>query len=323
MKTTLMVKKTLMALAFGLAANLALAFPDKPVRIVTPYPAGGATDASARIVAERLTQTWGQPVLVENRPGATGVIGTDYAAKSAPDGYTLLLQVPIMLATELIRPSVSYRTLRDFAPVTTIFTTPVAYLASDAAPAGGLEEILAAAKANPGAVNYGHLGEGTTTHYMGEKLKKVGGVQMTAVPYNGEGPLFTALLGGHLHTGFVSGISAKRAVDLGRARILGVTSAQRSPLLPDAPTFLEQGIEGFERGSWGKVFAPAGTPAAIIDTLARDISRVVQSKDVQERFQGLGLIGIGGTPAETLKDVQEEYANWVRLIEEFGALSKP
>jgi len=322
MKKTL-IEKTLIGLAFGLAANLALAFPDKPVHIVVPYPAGGATDAAARIVAERLTQAWGQPVLVENRPGAAGVIGTDYVAKSASDGYTLLFQVPHMLATELIRPSVSYRTLRDFVPVTNIFTTPVVYVASDSAPAGGLNEILAAAKASPGAINYGHSGEGTTTSYMGEKLKKVTGVQMTAVPYSGDGTILTALLGGHLHTGFLSGLSAKRAVELGRARIIAVTSAQRSPLLPDAPTFLEQGVEGFDRGSWAKAFAPAGTPAVIVDKLARDISSVVQSKDVQERFQGLGLVGIGGTPAETLKDVQDEYANWVRLIEEFGAMSKP
>ena len=317
------LKTTLTALALGLAANLALAFPDKPVKLVVPYPAGGATDASARIVADKLTQAWGQPVIVENRPGATGAIGTDHVAKSAPDGYTLLLQVPIMLSTELIRPSVSYRTLRDLVPVTTIFTTPIAYLASTSAPVGGLKEILAAAKAEPGAINYGNHGEGTTTNYMGEKLKKMTATQMTAVPYNGDTPILTDLLGGHLKTGFLSGLNAKKAAETGRARIIAVASAKRSPLLPDAPTFLEQGIEGFDRESWGKVFVPTGTPEAIVDQLARDISRVVRSKDVQERFSTIGLVGTGGTAAETLQDVQAEYVYWVRLIKEFGVLTKP
>lgn len=316
------MKKTLLALALGLAANLAFSFPDKPVRFVVPYAAGGATDAAARIVADKLTQAWGQPVIVENRPGATGAIGTEYVVKSAPDGYTLLLQVPIMLSTELIRPSVSYRTLRDLMPVTSIFSTPIVYLASTSAPAGGLKEILAAAKAAPGELNYGNHGEGTTTNYMGEKLKKVTGVQMTAVPYNGDNPILVDLLGGHLKTGFMSGVMAKKAAETGKARIIAVASAKRSPLLPNAPTFLEQGIEGFDRESWGKVFAPIGTPKAVIDQVARDVTRVVRSKDIQDRFSVIGLVGTGGTAAETTMDVQGEYVYWVRLIKEFGVLTK-
>lgn len=312
-------KKTLIAVTLGLMANLALAFPDKPVKLVVPYPVGGATDTAARIVAAKLREAWGQAVIVENRPGATGVIGTDYVARSAPNGYTLLLQVPIMLSTELIHPSVSYRTLRDFAPVTTIFTTPIAYLASPSAPAGGLKEILVAAKAKPGTINYGNHGEGTTTSYMGEKLQKVTSTQMTGVPYNGDGPILTDLLGGHLNTGFLAGLNAKKAFDTGRIRIIAVASAKRSPLLPDVPTFLEQGVEGFDRESWGKVFAPAGTPQAVIDQVARDITIAVRSKDVQESFSGIGLVGTGGTAAEALKEVQADYAYWKQMIKE----SKP
>jgi len=153
MKKNTIIKKLGCGLLAATAACAALAFPDKPVRLVVPYPPGGATDVAARIVAERLSTAWGQPVLVENKPGATGAIGTDLVAKSAPDGYTVLLQVPIMLSTELIRPSVSYRTLRDFVPVTTVFTTPIVFLASNTAPAGNLKDVLASSKANAGELN--------------------------------------------------------------------------------------------------------------------------------------------------------------------------
>lgn len=312
--------KTVAALALGLAAGLAYAFPDKPVRMIVPYPAGGATDAAARIVAERLTTAWGQPVIVENKPGATGAIGTELVVKSAPDGYTVLLQVPIMLSTELTRPAVNYRTLRDLVPVTTVFTTPIVYLASNAAPQGGLKEILATARDKPGELNFGSHGEGTTTHYMGERLKKAANVQMTHVPYSGDNPILTDLLGGHLKTGFLSGVNAKKAAESGKARMIAV--AKRTPLLPSVPTFADGGIEGFDRESWGKVFVPAGTPQPVIDQFAREITRIVKTPEVQERFKNLGLVGTGGTAAETLRDVQGDYAYWVGLIKEFGMLAK-
>lgn len=317
------LKKFGIALCVALVAGAALAFPDKPVRIIVPYPAGGATDVSARIVAERLGAAWGQSIVVENKPGAAGAIGTDLVAKSPADGYTVLLQVPIMIATELTRPaSTSYRTLRDFVPVSTVFTVPVVYLASAAAPEGGLKEILTAARTRPGELDYGHHGEGSSSNYLGAKLKKAAGVEMVGVPYNGDGPILTDLLGGHLKTGFLSGMNAKKAAESGRARMLAITGVERSPLLPSVPTFAEQGLEGLDRGSWGKLFMPAGTPQPIIEQMARDVTRIVRSPDVQERFTALGLVGVGGTPSETLRDVQAEYAYWTRQIKEFGFLAK-
>lgn len=316
-------RRSVLAFALMTAASAASAFPDKPVHLVVPYPAGGATDASARIVAEKLTALWGQTVIVDNRPGATGAIGTEYVAKSAADGYTLLLQVPIMLSTELIRPSVGYRTLRDFAPVTSVFSTPIVYLTSGSAPKGTLNDVLTAARAAPGTISYGHHGEGTTTHYMGKKLEKVSGAQMTAVPYNGDSPILLDLLGGHIQTGFLSGLNAKKAAETGKARMLAVASSERSPLMPDTPTFLEAGVEGFDRESWGKVFAPKGTPQAVIDRIARDVTSIVGTEDVQTRFNAMGLVGTGGTAAETSADVQADYDNWVGLIKEFGLLAKP
>lgn len=315
-------KNSFFALVLGLATFLANAFPDKLVRMVVPYPAGGATDAAARILADKLTQAWGHSVYVENKPGAMGAIGTELVSKSPADGYTLMLQVSIILSTELIRPNVNYRTLRDFVPVTTVFSTPVAYMASNAAPAGGVKEILAAAKAEPGAINYGHHGEGTTTNYFGEMLARQAGTQMTGVPYNGDNPILADLLGGHLKTGFLSGLNAKKAAETGKARIIAVASAKRSPLLPNAPTFLEQGVEGFEREAWGKMFVPVGTPNAIIEQIARDVTAIVRTNDVQERFAVLGMLGVGGTPAETLKEVQSDYVYWLSQIKRFGVLTK-
>lgn len=315
--------RVLLALVGAVAASAALAFPDKPVRLVVPYPSGGATDTAARLVAERLTAKWGHPVIVDNRPGATGAIGTEFVARSASDGYTLLLQVPILLSTEIVRPTVNYRTLRDLVPVTTVFTTPIAYLASSSAPKGGLLDIVAAGKAAPGSLDYGNHGEGTTTHYLGEMLKKAAGIQMTAVPYNGDNPIMVDLLGAHLKTGFLSGQNAKKAAETGKVRILAVTSGKRSPLMPTVPTFQEAGLEGFDRESWGKIFAPQGTPGPIVEQIARDVTQIVRAADVQSQFGLLGFVGMGGTPAETLKEVQAEYVSWIRLVREFGVLSKP
>lgn len=314
--------KLLAAGALWALAAVALAFPDKPVRIVVPYPAGGATDASARIVAEKLAAAWGQPVVVENRPGATGAIGTELVARSAPDGSTLLLQVPIMLSTELTRPSVAYRTLRDLVPVTTVFVTPIVYLASNAGPQGDLAAVLAQAKARPGQMSFGSHGEGTSTHYMGERLKATAGVQLTHVPYAGDAPMLTDLLGGHLATGFLSGLNAKKAEETGKARMLAVASLERSPLLPQVPTFAEAGVPGFDRQSWGKLFVPAGTPPAIVERIAADVARIITQPDVKQRFATLGLIGTGGTPAEALRDVHDDFAYWAGLIKEFGLLGK-
>lgn len=317
------VLRPMLAVMLALSASAAAAFPDKPVRLVVPYPVGGATDGSARILAERLAQLWGQAVVVENRPGALGTIGTEHVVKSAADGYTLLLQVGLVVSNELVRPGISYRTQRDLVPVTRVFVTPITFVAGASAPAGGLTGLLAAARAQPGGFSYGTVGEGTAPHYMGEKLRSLSGAQLTAVPYNGDGPLTIDLLGGHLKAGFLSGLNAKKASETGKVRILAVASAERSPLLPDVPTFQEQGFEGFERDTWGLIFAPAGTPAAIVDQIARDITKVVRSKEVNARFADIGLVATGGTPAESLQDVQREQAYWTRTLKEFGVLSKP
>jgi tripartite-type tricarboxylate transporter receptor subunit TctC len=312
-----------LAAVLSLTCGAALAaFPDKPVRLVVPQPAGGPTDIVVRIVAEALQKTWAQPVIVENRAGASGAIGTDAVLKSAADGYTLLAHSPIMLATELNRPSVGYRTLRDFVPVSTVFTTGVIFCASNTSTQGGLKEILAWGAAHPGQLSYGSHGEGTSTHYFGERLSRDSKVPMNHVPFAGEAPILTALMGGHVQTGFVSGLGAKKVAESGRARMVAIASPTRSKIAPEVPTFQELGLEGFDRTSWVMLLAPAGAPDAVVKQIAKAVDDVVKKPDVQKRFLELGVEPAGGTPADALNRLQGDYAYWNKLIKEFGVLAK-
>ncbi|WP_137921016.1 tripartite tricarboxylate transporter substrate binding protein [Hydrogenophaga sp. 2FB] len=304
-----------------LAASLmgtAWAFPDRPVTLVVPFQAGGGVDAATRVLAAKLQTRWNQTVVVENRPGATGAIGTEHVVRSTPDGHTLLVHAAILVSTEITRPTVSYRTLRDLVPVSGLFTTPIVYVASAAAPAGDLKAVLAAARTGQ-SLDYGSHGDGTSTNYIGEHIKRVAQVEMVHVPFNGDNPILTALLGGHLKTGFLSGNNAKRAQDSGKARMLAVCSARRSPLLPAVPTFAEAGIDNCDRDAWVKVFAPARTPPAVVEKLSRDVVAVLAQPDVREQFTQTGSVPDGSTPEQALREVQREYVWWVQTLRAFAA----
>ncbi|MDM0015329.1 tripartite tricarboxylate transporter substrate binding protein [Variovorax sp. J22P168] len=316
------IAKACAALVLVVVTGLASAYPDKPVRLVLPYPAGGPTDAVARSVAERLGAAWGQPVIVENRPGANGAIGTELVARSLPDGYTLLVHSPIMLATEMTRPTVRYRTLKDFKPVSLVFSSAVFLMASNQSSQGDLKQVLTSATGRAGDLSYGSHGAGTTGHYMGRRLENVAGIEMTHVPYTGDATILTALLGGHIKLGFLSGTGARKALDSGKARGLAVASAERSPLMPEVPTFKEQGFVGFDRESWGMLFAPAGTPDEVVNKIALEVDRAVKQHEVVQQFMGFGLGAKGGTPADARRIVQDDFAYWSRLIEEFGVLGQ-
>lgn len=302
------------------AATALAAYPERTVRFIVPYPAGGATDATARIVAAKLQARWGQSVIVENKPGATGAIGTEQVARSAPDGYTLLVAVPILLSTELVRPAVNYRTLRDFAPITTIATSPIVLMAGASAPPGGLKAMLEAGRQSADGLNYGSHGAGTTTNYLGERLKKAMQVPIVHVPYAGENPAMTDLVGGHLKLSWLSGLSAKKTMAMGKVRPLAVASPVRTPFLPEVPTFKELGLEGFDRETWVRMFAPSGTPTDIVEQLSRDIAQVLKMPDVQEQFATLGGTARGGTPAETRHEIELDLVWWKGLIADFGVL---
>ncbi len=318
-----MIAKLLAGVALAAPLIPALAFPDKAVTIVTPYPAGGATDVAARLIAAKLQLQWKQPVMVENRVGASGIIGTEHVMRSPPDGYTLLMPAIGILTNELTNPAVRYRTLRDFVPITQVFNAPLVYVASNSAPGGDLRALLKAGRDPAQALDYGSHGEGWSTNFMGEQLKKQSGTPMTHIPFNGDSAIMLALLGGHLKTGFVTVTSATKAGAAGRTRMLAVAGQQRTPLLPNVPTFAEQGIPGIDRSGGTMVLAPAATPAAIVAKISQDISAIVRTEAVRAQFQSMGLEALGGTPAETLHAIQAEYAYWQNMAKTFSTAAKP
>ena len=299
-------------------ASEAAGFPARPVKLVVPLPAGGATDAAVRIVAEKLSLKWKQSVIVENRPGAAGAIGTDLVVRSAPDGYTALVHVSILLVNEVTKPPANYRLFRDLLPVTTLFLSPVFYVAGPSVKGTTLKEVLNEAKNAKEPMSYGNHGELTSTHLMGVRLNKLAGTDMTMIPYTGDAPIQNALLGGHLSTGFTTGSSARLMMETGKVKLLAQSFYMRSPLFPNVPTFAELGYEDMDRGTWGRVFLPAKTPDAIAVKYAADIKEIVNSKEVRDKFDALSLVARPGTPAQTLTDLQGEYVYWQRRYREMG-----
>ncbi|MEO8296407.1 MAG: tripartite tricarboxylate transporter substrate binding protein [Burkholderiales bacterium] len=295
-------------------------YPNRPVKFVVAWAPGGSADIGMRLVGEQLAVKWKQSVIVENRPGAAGAIGTDQVVRSAPDGYTALLNVSTLLVNEVTKPPASYRLFRDLVPVTTIWTTPVLLVASSSVRGNTLEAVLKEA-AEPGArFSYGHHGEGTSTHIIGERLNKLAGSAMVGLPYAGDAPMSQALLGGHITMGFITATTAEKLVEAGKAKVLAQSFGERSKLFPAVPTFRQLGFEDMDKGTWARVFLPAGTPGAIADKLAKDIDEVLKSNEIQAKFKTLGIIVGGGTPADTLRQLQSDLVSWQSL---FRQMHKP
>ncbi|MEO9229077.1 MAG: tripartite tricarboxylate transporter substrate binding protein [Devosia sp.] len=306
------------ALAFCAVAATANEFPQRPVRIVVAFPAGGAADTSMRIVAEKLSEKWQQPVVIDNRPGAAGAIGTEVVVRSAPDGYTALLNVSTLLVNEVTKPPKAFRMFRDLRPVTTLFTTPVLFVAGPNVKGSSLKAVLQESKTSSTPFGYGHHGEGTSTHLMGERLNKIAAANMIAVGYAGDAPMSVHILGGHLAAGFSSATNAKKLLESGKVKLLAQSFRKRSPLFPDVPTFKELGYEEMDRGTWGRIFLPAGTPEAIAVKFANDVGAVLATKEVREKFDSFGLVPGGANPTETLKELQSDYAYWQMRMREAG-----
>lgn len=309
------MKALLLALALGAGVAFAQDYPNKPIRLIVPFAPGGVTDTSARAVAEALGARLGQPVVVENKPGASGNIGTAQVAQAAPDGYTLVLGFDgTMVINPHVFPNMPFNTLRDLAPVTKLGDAALLLVAHPTVPAKSLAEFMAYAKSKPGPHPYGTSGTGGTPHLAGELMKQRTGINLEHIPYKGGGQAMIDVLGGQIPLVFTAIASAQQHVKSGKVVALGVPSRKRSAALPDVPTFIESGIPNFEATSWVGIFAPARTPRPIIDKLQREIAAVLQTDKVKERYAVLGIEPVGNTPEQFTEQIRADLARWGEVV---------
>lgn len=305
--------------ACALAVPAAAEYPAKPIRLVAPFAAGGGTDVLARLVGQKLAERWGQPVVVDNRPGAGGNIGADLVAKSAPDGYTLLVGgVPHAIAVTLYK-KLPYDLARDLIATAPIATFPSMIVANPSVPVHSVQELVALAKSKPGGLNFASPGNGSPNHLAMELLSKMAGVKMQHIPYKSAGQVAAALLGGQVQVASMGFPISMPHVKAGRLRALAVTSASRSPMLPDLPTVAESGLTGFNVTSWYGIFAPKGTPRPIVAKLHDEVVRIDTSPEVKQRLGSLGAEPYTPTLAEFARHVREEIAIWGKVVHESGA----
>ena len=310
--------------ALLMAASLAqaqdAAYPSRAVKIVVPFAPGGSTDITARLVGEKLQAKWGQPVIIENHPGAGGNVGSDIVAKAKPDGYTLLVGVTGSHAINIsLMRSMPYHPLKDFEPLTLATIFPNAIVVNAKVPANTLPELIALLKANPTAYSYGSDGNGTASHLTMELLKSKAGVKITHVPYKGGGPMVTDLIGGQIQVGITGLPAVQQHVKAGTLKLIAITTPQRMPAYPTFPTIAEQGFPGFAAAPWAGFFAPKGTPPAIVSKVSGDLVEVMLMPDVQQKMQDLGSQLVPNSPAEFRKFVEDEIAKWSEAVKVSGA----
>lgn len=325
MTTSSIGRRTCIAMAAGFVFALAAlpghayaAYPDKPVKLVVPYPPGGATDIIGRVLAQKLTDALGQQVFVDNRGGAGGNIGAAAVAKSAPDGYTLLMAAVTShsIIQTLERKTINYNLEKDFAPITMAGSVPLVFVVHPSVPVRNIKELIAYAKSKPGELTYASSGPGAPQRMGAELFQRIAGVRMVHVPYKGSGPAMNDLVGGHVLTMVETVPAAQAFVKAGKLRALAVTTPQRIPMLPEVPTADEQGLEGFSVSSMFGVLAPAHTPKPIIDRLNAELVKILQQPDVKEELLKQGAFAISTTPEQTAERIRKEIAMWAKVIEE-------
>jgi tripartite-type tricarboxylate transporter receptor subunit TctC len=301
-------------IAAGAAAQT---YPNKPIRLIIPFPPGGATDVLGRTLAQKLSGTLGQPVIVENKPGAGGAIGAEAAAKSVADGYTLLLATnSTHVIGPLLNPKTSYHPQNDFTPIVHLANVPNLLLVNNAVPAKNVRELIALAKAKPGSLNYASSGNGTIVHLTTELFKAQAGVFITHIPYRGTAMAIPDMVGGQIHVLFDSLVSALPHVKEGRLRALAITSLRRSPLAPDVPTVAESGLPGFESNTWFGLYGPKGLAVDQTAKLNAAVNQVLADKDMQERLAKLGADPAGGSAAQFVAVVKQDTEKWGQLIKD-------
>ena len=309
------------ALALAAAGTSAQPYPSKPIRVVVPNPAGGYYDVIARAVGQKVGESIGQPMVVENRVGAGGSLGTEFTAKSPPDGYTIMVGGigPHGIAPSLYA-NLPYDPVKDFAPIILVATTPNILVVHPSSPIKSVQELVAAARQKPGGLSYASNGNGTSQHLSAEMLATTMGLKLNHVPFKGSAPAVTAMLGGQVDFAFVVAPDALAHVKAGKLRAIGVTGAKRAAPLPDVPTLAEAGVPGYEATAWFGYLAPAGTPREIIDRLNAEIGKALESPDVRERLAPGGLSELpGGTPERFGDFIKTEIAKWSKVVKESGA----
>lgn len=314
-----LIIRAISATGLALCAFNAIAadtYPSKPIKWVVPFPPGGAMDSMARTLGEKLSVNMKQPVIVENRPGAGGAIGSNIVAKAAPDGHTMMIVSIGHAVNPSIYPKLQYDAAKDFKPVSLVAIVPNLLVAHPSVKANNIKELIALAKAQPGKLTYASAGNGTTVHLSAELFNSMAGVDIMHVPYKGSAPAVTDLIGGQVNIMFDSLSSAKPYVQSGKLKALAVTTAKRSSAFPNVPTIAESGIPGYELSGWYAVFVPAETPKPIVDRLNAELLRALKQPDVRARFALIGAEPAGSSPEELANTLKTETARWSKIVQE-------
>jgi tripartite-type tricarboxylate transporter receptor subunit TctC len=295
---------------------IAADYPTKPIRLIVPFAPGGGTDLTARAIAQKLTEAWGQPVIVDNRPGANGTIGVEMAARSAPDGYTLTMITSSHSVNVSLYKNLPYDLIRDLAPITQATTQPYVLVTNPSLPVKSVAELIALAKAKPGALNYGSSGIGGLSHLSGALFAALAHIRITHIPYKGGAPAMAEVISGQIDMLFSTLLQSHAQIEAGKLRPLAVTTSRRSPAAPQLPTMIEAGVPGFQVAGWYGVLAPAGTPPAIIAKLNKEIVRILHLPEVREHLAADGSEPVGSTPDEFAAHIKSEVSKWRQVIVE-------
>jgi tripartite-type tricarboxylate transporter receptor subunit TctC len=301
-----------------LAQQAAQPYPSKPIKLILPFPPGGGTDILGRVIAEKLGASLGQPVVVENRGGAGGNVGAEAAARSAPDGYTIVLVAPSLAISPTLYSKLNYDPLKDFAPIALVASVPNVMITHPSVPANNLQEFIALAKSKPGGMNFGSGGSGTSNHLAGELLNLTAGIKLVHVPYKGVNLAMNGVLAGEVHLAFIGIPVPAPHIKAGRLRALAVLARERSPILPDVPTAAEAGLGNFDVTTWYGILAPAGTPRPIVLRLNAELVKVMRDAEMKERLATMATDPLTSTPEEFGAYIQAEIAKWGDVIRKAG-----
>jgi tripartite-type tricarboxylate transporter receptor subunit TctC len=311
---TICARMAIVAFVVIAGAAHAQSYPTKSVRMLVPFPPGGGTDYTARLIGQKLSELWGHPVVIENRPGASTTIASEIVARAAPDGHTLIMGSVNHSINPSLYAKLPYDTIKDFAPVTVAVTASYVLVVHPSLPARSVKELIALARARPGQINYSSSGSSGPQHLAGELFKLMAGIDIVHVPYKGGGPAVVALVGGHVSVQFSTPVSSLPHIKTGRLRPLAVTSAKRSPALPELPTIAEAALPGYEAVTWWGLLAPARTPREIVNKIHADVVRVLEMPDTKARLAAEGVNGSGSSPSEFAAMIQAEIVKMAKIV---------